>query len=40
VQAIVNLRRKKGDIVSINELAMLDEFTSEDIYRLEPYLEF
>ena len=40
VQAIVNLRRRKGKIVSINELAMLDEFTSEDIYRLEPYLEF
>lgn len=40
VQAIVNLRRRKGKIVSINELAMLDEFTAEDIYRLEPYLEF
>ncbi|MEN6588961.1 MAG: helix-hairpin-helix domain-containing protein [Proteiniphilum sp.] len=40
VQAIVNLRRRKGNIVSINELGMLDEFTSEDIYRLEPYLEF
>ncbi len=40
VQAIVNLRRRKGDISSINELAMLDEFTSEDIYRLEPYLDF
>lgn len=40
VQAIMNLRRRKGDIVSIQELGMLDEFTSEDIYRLEPYLEF
>ena len=40
VQAIVNLRDRKGNITSIRELAMLDEFTSEDIYRLEPYLEF
>lgn len=40
VKIIVNLRQKKGDITSIEELAMLDEFTSEDIYRLKPYLEF
>jgi len=40
VQVIVNLRRRKGDILSISELAMLDEFTSDDIYRLEPYLAF
>ncbi len=40
VQAIVNLRRRKGRIDSIQELGMLDEFTSDDIYRLEPYLEF
>lgn len=40
VQAIVNLRDKKGNIVSIDELAILDEFTNEDIYRLKPYLEF
>ena len=40
VQAIMNLRRKKGEITTIRELAMLDEFTSEDIFRLEPYLSF
>jgi hypothetical protein len=40
VKVIVNLRQRKGNIVSINELAMLDEFTSDDIYRLEPYLAF
>lgn len=40
VQVIVNLRQKKGDIISVNELSMLDEFTSEDIMRLEPYLHF
>jgi competence ComEA-like helix-hairpin-helix protein len=40
VQAIVNLRHRKGRIDSIKELGMLDEFTSDDIYQLEPYLEF
>lgn len=40
VQAIVNLRRKKGDITSIRELSILDEFTSEDVLRLEHYLTF
>lgn len=40
VQAIMGLRRKKGDITSIRELSILDEFTPEDILRLEPYLEF
>ncbi|WP_294079266.1 helix-hairpin-helix domain-containing protein [Proteiniphilum sp. UBA5384] len=40
VQAIMGLRRKKGDISSIRELSILDEFTPEDIFRLEPYLEF
>jgi DNA uptake protein ComE-like DNA-binding protein len=40
VQAITGLRRRKGDISSIRELSMLDEFTTEDIFRLEPYLEF
>jgi len=40
VQAIMSIRRRKGDIDSIRELSILDEFTSEDILRLEPYLEF
>lgn len=40
VAAIMNLRRKKGNITSIRELAMLEEFSPEDIARLEPYLEF
>ena len=40
VQAIISIRRKKGDLSSIRELSFLDEFTSEDIIRLEPYLEF
>ena len=40
VKVIVSLRQRKGDILSIDELAMLDEFTSDDIRRLEPYLAF
>jgi DNA uptake protein ComE-like DNA-binding protein len=40
VKAIVGLRDRKGKIASINELSMLDEFTTADIERLTPYLEF
>lgn len=40
VQIIVNLRHKKGNITSTNELSMFDEFSNEDIERLKPYLEF
>lgn len=40
VQAITNLRKRKGKITSLNELTMLEEFTTEDIERLKPYLEF
>ena len=40
VIAIFNLRDKKGKVDSINELSMLEEFTAEDISRLEPYLDF
>ena len=40
VKAIVSLRDRKGRIASINELSMLDEFTTADIERLTPYLEF
>lgn len=39
-KAIVNLRKRKGDITSTNELAMLDEFTSDDIERIIPYIDF
>lgn len=40
VQAIMNLRKRKGNIQSINELGMLDEFSAEDIKKLTPYLQF
>ena len=39
VQVIINLRNKKGDITSLNELSIFDEFTHDDISRLTPYLE-
>lgn len=39
-KAIVNLRRRTGSITSTNQLAMLDEFTSEDIERITPYIDF
>lgn len=40
VQEVVTLRRKKGRITSLAQLAMLDAFTYDDLLRLEPYLEF
>lgn len=40
VQAVMSIRRRKGDISSIRELSILDEFTPEDIFRIEPYLDF
>ena len=39
-KAIVNLRRRTGNITSTNQLAMLDEFSSEDIERITPYIDF
>ncbi len=39
-KAIVNLRKRIGPIPSINQLAMLDEFTSKDIERITPYIDF
>jgi DNA uptake protein ComE-like DNA-binding protein len=40
VQVITNLRRRIGNISSIEELAMLDEFSDADIERLRAYLAF
>ena len=39
-KAIVNLRKRTGNITSTNQLAMLNEFTSEDIQRIAPYIKF
>ncbi|MFA6838098.1 MAG: helix-hairpin-helix domain-containing protein [Dysgonamonadaceae bacterium] len=40
VQAIMDLRKRNGQVQSIDELAMLEEFTSDDLLKLSPYLEF
>jgi DNA uptake protein ComE-like DNA-binding protein len=40
VQIIMNLRRRIGNISSIEELAMLREFSNADIERLRAYLAF
>ena len=39
-KAIVNLRRRTGNITSTSQLAMLEEFTAEDIERITPYIDF
>ena len=39
-KAIVELRRREGDIRSKQQLLFLDEFTEADIERLTPYLSF
>jgi len=40
VQVIMNVRRRAGAISSIYQLAMLYEFSEEDIERLKDYLAF
>ena len=39
-KAIVELRRREGNIKSTRQLLFLDEFTEADITRLMPYLSF
>ena len=39
-RAIVELRKREGDIRSVRQLLFLDEFTEADIARLTPYLSF
>lgn len=39
-KAIVDLRKREGDIRSLRQLLFLDEFTETDIKRLAPYLSF
>ena len=39
-RAIVELRKREGDIRSIRQLLFLNEFTKADLVRLEPYLSF
>jgi DNA uptake protein ComE-like DNA-binding protein len=39
-RAIIELRKREGNIRSVRQLLFLDEFTEEDIARLTPYLSF
>lgn len=39
-KAIYEFRKAKGKINNINELKKLEEFTSDDLMRIEPYLDF
>jgi competence ComEA-like helix-hairpin-helix protein len=39
-KAIVETKKKKGKVENINELSLLEEFTSEDMERIRHYLDF
>ena len=39
-KAIVEMRKKKGKLENIQELYLLEEFTTEDLERIKHYLEF
>jgi DNA uptake protein ComE-like DNA-binding protein len=39
-KAIVELRKKKGKLLDIQEFSLLDEFTADDLERLKHYLTF
>ena len=39
-KAIVEYRRKRGDIKSVRQLGFMGQFSEADIKRLEPYLKF
>lgn len=39
-KAIIETRKKKGKLESINELSLMEEFTGNDLERIRPYLQF
>ena len=39
-KAIVEMRKKKGELKSIDELSLLEEFTADDLERIKHYLTF
>ena len=39
-KAIMEYRRKRGKLKSISQLALLEEFSEDDLERLKPYLSF
>ncbi|MDR0505720.1 MAG: helix-hairpin-helix domain-containing protein [Dysgonamonadaceae bacterium] len=39
-KAIVKMRKKRGKLENIGDLSLLEEFSSEDLERINPYLTF
>ena len=39
-RAIVEFRRERGKIKGLEQLSFMEEFTEQDLVRLEPYLDF
>ena len=39
-RAIVEYRRERGKIIGPDQLSFMEEFTGQDLIRLEPYLDF
>jgi DNA uptake protein ComE-like DNA-binding protein len=39
-KAIVDLKRKKGKLLRMDDLSLLEEFSEADFQRLTPYLSF
>ena len=39
-KAIMEYRRKRGKLKGISQLALLEEFSEDDLERLKPYLSF
>lgn len=39
-RAIIEYRRKRGKLKSVSQLALFEEFSEDDLKRLEPYLSF
>ena len=39
-RAIVEYRRERGKIKGPDQLSFMEEFTGQDLIRLEPYLDF
>lgn len=39
-RAIIEMRRERGNIKGPDQLSFMEEFTDQDLVRLEPYLDF
>ena len=39
-RAIIEMRRERGNIKGPDQLSFMEEFTDQDLVRLEPYLDY